>query len=139
MKIPVSKAAKTWGVSRNTIYEKHRRGELSMVKGEGVDPSEMSRVFGKPKTTGKTPDTHHKDNAGQPQDAGQTAQILELENMLKLERVKREQAEQRLERAEKQADQLLEQVGNLTETMKLLEAPKSEPKAEKKGFLSRFF
>ena len=45
MKIPLSKAAKTWGVSRSTIYEKHKRGELTMVKGEGIDPIEMSRVF----------------------------------------------------------------------------------------------
>lgn len=139
MKIPVSKAAKTWGVSRNTIYEKHRRGELSMVKGEGIDAAEMSRVFGKPKTTGKTPDTHNEDNAGQQQDEGQTAQILELENILKMERERRTEAERRAERAEKQADQLLEQVGKLTDTVKLLEASKSEPKTEKKGFLSRFF
>lgn len=138
MEITITQASKTWGIPRARIYEKINSGAMSRLSNGKIDPAEMSRVFGKPRTHGKTHETHEKNISVQEENA-LIEQKRELENLLRIEREKREQAERRAERAEKQADQLLEQVGNLTETMKLLEAPKSEPKTEKKGFLSRFF
>jgi hypothetical protein len=49
--LTISGAAKQWGVSRETIYRKHRAGELSFATAEPptIDGAEMVRVFGEPK------------------------------------------------------------------------------------------
>jgi hypothetical protein len=49
--LTISGAAKQWGVSRETIYRKHRAGELSFATAEPptIDGAEMIRVFGEPK------------------------------------------------------------------------------------------
>ena len=48
MNISVTKAAKQWGVSRTTIYQKINDGELSRTADKKIDTSEMIRVFGEP-------------------------------------------------------------------------------------------
>ena len=48
MNISVTKAAKEWGVSRTTIYQKVNDGELSRTADKKIDVSEMLRVFGEP-------------------------------------------------------------------------------------------
>ena len=48
MNISVTKAAKEWGVSRTTIYQKVNDGELSRTADKKIDTSEMLRVFGEP-------------------------------------------------------------------------------------------
>ena len=45
MHITVTKAAKEWGVSRTTIYQKVNDGQLSKTT-EEIDVSEILRVFG---------------------------------------------------------------------------------------------
>ena len=50
MNISVTKAAKEWGVSRTTIYQKINDGELSRAADKKIDTSEMIRVFGEPAT-----------------------------------------------------------------------------------------
>ncbi|WP_227678803.1 helix-turn-helix domain-containing protein [Psychrobacter faecalis] len=48
MNISLTKAAKEWGVSRTTIYQKVNDGELSRTADKKIDVSEMLRVFGEP-------------------------------------------------------------------------------------------
>ena len=48
MNISVTKAAREWGISRTTIYQKVNDGELSRNSDKKIDPSEMLRVFGEP-------------------------------------------------------------------------------------------
>ena len=48
MKISVTKAAKEWGVSRTTIYQKVNNGQLSRTADKKIDTAEMLRVFGEP-------------------------------------------------------------------------------------------
>ena len=48
MNISVTKAAKEWGVSRTTIYQKVNDGELSRNADKKIDVTEMLRVFGEP-------------------------------------------------------------------------------------------
>lgn len=48
MIISVTKAAKEWGVSRTTIYQKVNDGELSRTADKKIDTTEMLRVFGEP-------------------------------------------------------------------------------------------
>tara|TARA_R100000935_G_scaffold11229_1_gene22586 strand:- start:86 stop:283 length:198 start_codon:yes stop_codon:yes gene_type:complete len=45
MNISVTKAAKEWGVSRTTIYQKVNDGELSRTADKKIDIAEMLRVF----------------------------------------------------------------------------------------------
>lgn len=103
-----------------------------MVKGEGIDPAEMSRVFGKPKTTGTVSETKNNDKSGHTENALLEQKIAFLEQQAK---EYREQAQRERDRA----DELYNENKRLVDRVLLLEAPKSEPKTEKKGFLSRFF
>ena len=51
MAISISDAARWWSVRRETIYRRHRSGELSFATAAPptVDPAEMVRVFGEPR------------------------------------------------------------------------------------------
>ncbi len=51
MGISISEAARRWGVGRETIYRKHRAGDLSLATSEPptVEVAEMLRLFGEPK------------------------------------------------------------------------------------------
>lgn len=51
MNISISQAAQDWGVSRTTIYQKIRDGDLSRGSDKKIDTSEMLRVFGEPAPT----------------------------------------------------------------------------------------
>lgn len=50
MSISISEAARRWGVGRETIYRKQRKGDISFNEGDPptIDPAEMLRVFGEP-------------------------------------------------------------------------------------------
>ena len=54
MNISVTKAAKEWGVSRTTIYQKVNDGELSRTADKKIDTAEMLRVFGEPVSKKRT-------------------------------------------------------------------------------------
>lgn len=57
MLLTIGKAAKEWGVSRQTIYNKIKEGEISYSKDDKgtrqIDSSELARVFGSPKESNK--------------------------------------------------------------------------------------
>ena len=60
MSTSISEAARRWAVGRETIYRKHRKGEISFIEGTPptIDPAEMLRVFGEPgEKKKKTPAT----------------------------------------------------------------------------------
>ena len=48
MIISVTKAAKEWGISRTTIYQKVNDGELPRTEDKKIDIAEMLWVFGEP-------------------------------------------------------------------------------------------
>lgn len=50
MNFSISKAAKSWCISRTTIYKKINTGELSQNPDKTIALVEMVRVFGEPKT-----------------------------------------------------------------------------------------
>lgn len=159
MSISITEASKQWNIPRVRIYEKINKGELSRLSDKRLDPAEMSRVFGSPRTD-KQKNVHTKTNVSERLQNTLYQHSLDLlENQLK-------EAKERAERAEARENRLLVQLDKLTDTLKLLEAPraeKTEPKAheptytpppqpvrdysqweedhprKKKGLLSRFF
>jgi predicted transcriptional regulator len=127
MELSITQAAQTFKTTRQTIHAKIRKGELSKNNNDKIDVSEMVRVFGEPSSRNKkrlTVDTSILQ--------GETAILQQrIQHLEEQERTQRERAE----RAERQADQFLNEVKELSQTIRLLEAPKKESK----GFLSRFF
>ncbi len=51
MSTTISEAARRWGIGRETIYRRHRAGQLKFatIKPPTVEAGEMFRVFGEPK------------------------------------------------------------------------------------------
>lgn len=130
MGITVTEASKNWNISRATIYNKINNGKLSKTSDGDIDPAEMSRVFGKPKSKKEKIDTVK---------SSQNKHSLTLEKMLLQQEIKHdkqriedleirlEKSERRTEEMERRAENkeklLLKQIENLTDTMKLLQAP----------------
>lgn len=141
MEISIAEAAKTLKVGRSTIYKKIEAGELSRSHSGKVDTSELFRVFG---SSPKTPKTHQdttpktlvdksQDTFKTPQDTGNkpdlSAQIahLQAENTQLRERLTetREQARENQAKAEEREQWQRGQMERLTDTIKLLEAPRT--------------
>jgi hypothetical protein len=133
MELNIKQAAGFSKVSRSTIYAKIASGELSKSVNGMLDTSELLRVFGSPKdTTGIGKATRLDDT----KDTKLEADFL---------RDKVKMLESSLSDAKDREEWLKGQISTLTDTMKLLEAPKPPfntppnlPKPEKRGFLSRF-
>ena len=125
MWISISEASRNWGISRTTIHAKIKQKILSKGENGLLDPAEISRVFGSPKTKPKNLyNVQNKENT-----LNSTLKEL-FEKQLDYERKLREQAEKRadeyqekLTQAEKRLDEVLQQMNNLTDTVKLLQAP----------------
>jgi hypothetical protein len=132
MEITITQASKTWGIPRARIYEKINSGAMSRLSNGKIDPAEMSRVFGKPRTDEKQKSAEKKDVPVQVENALLEQKIAFLEQQVR-------ESKEREQRECERADELYQENKNLTHRVLLLEAPKSEPKTEKKGFLSRFF
>ena len=129
-KVSITAAAKLAGVSRSTLYRAYiEKGLLSVSKDQQgkrcIDTSELLRVFGTLQGEAEQSDTSDNmgqsdatpsDSVGQPEKSPQSNEsALELE--LKLTKEQLEESRSREEWYKKQID-------NLTDTMKLLEAPK---------------
>lgn len=131
MELSITQAAQVFKTTRQTIHVKIGKGELSKNNNGKLDFAEMVRVFGEPASRDKKKLTVDKSVL-----QGETALLQQrIQHLEAQERTQRERAE----RAEQQADQFLQEVRELTQTIRLLEAPKQQTKKEKKGFLSRFF
>jgi hypothetical protein len=137
----ISEAARYWVISRTTIHNKIKAGELSKTPDGKIDPAEMSRVFGHPKRK-----IEHKKNVQVNTIEHSNEQYftlqkqlfeqqIEQERQLRIEANRRaDEMKERAEQAEAREKYLLQQMTNLTETIKLLEAPKTEHKMRKKWF-----
>ena len=116
MKISVTKAAKEWGVSRTTIYQKVNDGELSRAADKKIDVSEMLRVFGEPiskKRTERSVDTVQSTYLN-----SQTVQsCTELEHQLELEKLKNEHLRQQVSDQKQLIENYQQQIGQLNKTL----------------------
>ena len=116
MNISVTKAAKEWGVSRTTIYQKVNDGELSRAADKKIDTAEMLRVFGEPlskKRTEQSLDSPHNTHLN-----SQTVQpCTELEHQLELEKLKNKHLQQQVSDQKQLIDNYQQQIGQLNKTL----------------------
>ncbi len=139
MIISVTKAAKEWGVSRTTIYQKVNDGELSRTTDKKIDTSEMLRVFGEPVLKKRTEQSLNNQNV---------QSCTEIEHQLELEKLKNEHLLQQVSDQKQLIDNYQQQIGLLNNTLekanasirdfaqvRLLEfkqlEPNDEPQSEK--------
>jgi hypothetical protein len=118
MEISITKAANEWGISRVTLHKKIKEGMLSKQENGTLETSEMMRVFGEPKVkVNSEPDGKVYSNL-QPEIGNLQLKIKHLESDLQLQKELTRKGEER-------EIWLQNQVGNLTDTIKLLDAPKA--------------
>jgi hypothetical protein len=110
VELSISKASVTWGVSRTTIHKKIKTGQLSKLENGTIDTSEMIRVFGEPHV--KVDSTH-------------PVQVVNEVHPDKLLEQRIRHLETSLSESKERETWLQNQVGNLTDTIKLLDAPKA--------------
>ena len=116
MKISVTKAAKEWGVSRTTIYQKINDGELSRTADKKIDASEMLRVFGEP--TSKKRTECSTDSAQSTSLNSQSVQYnTDIEHLLALEKLKNEHLRQQVSDQKQLIDNYQQQVNQLNKTL----------------------
>lgn len=146
MEINIKAAAEMVKVSRTTIYEKLKSCELSKSDSGKIDTSELLRVFGNPADRhSKQEEKEHieqlkklstQDISRHLQDTAEKevlkAQIKTLEEALAKAH---EREHQHIEREQWQRGH----IEKLTDTIKLLEAPKAKEQEKPKGFFSRLF
>ena len=95
MIISVTKAAKEWGVSRTTIYQKVNNGDISRTADKKIDAAEMLRVFGEPVSKKRTEQS--VDSSENTHLNSQSAQsYIALEHQLELEKLKNEHLRQQV-------------------------------------------
>jgi hypothetical protein len=110
VELSISKASVTWGVSRTTIHKKIKAGQLSKLANGTIDTSEMIRVFGEPNVK---------------VDSTQPVQVVNEVHHDKLLEQRIRHLETSLSESKERETWLQNQVGNLTDTIKLLDAPKA--------------
>ena len=116
MNISVTKAAKEWGVSRTTIYQKVNNGELSRNSDKKIDPSEMLRVFGEPvlkKRTERSVNTVQST----PLNSQNVQYNTDIEHQLALEKLKNEHLGQQVSDQRKLIDNYQQQIAQLNKTL----------------------
>jgi transcriptional regulator of acetoin/glycerol metabolism len=108
MSISVTKAAKEWGVSRTTIYQKVNSGELSRTTDKKIDTSEMLRVFGEPVSKKRTEQSMNS----------QTVQSCStLEHQLELEKLKNKHLQQQVSDQKQLIENYQQQIDQLNKTL----------------------
>lgn len=116
MNISVTKAAKEWGVSRTTIYQKVNDGEISRTADKKIDISEMLRVFGEPiskKRTERSADTVQST----PLNNQNVQYNKDIEHLLALEKLKNEHLSQQVSDQKKLIENYQQQIGQLNKTL----------------------
>ena len=116
MIISVTKAAKEWGVSRTTIYQKVNDGELSRTADKKIDTSEMIRIFGEPVSKKRTEQSlNSSDNTHL---NSQTVQsCTALEHQLELEKLKNEHLRHQVSDQKQLIENYQQQIGQLNKTL----------------------
>ena len=116
MKISVTKAAKEWGVSRTTIYQKINDGKLSRTADKKIDVSEMLRVFGEPISKKRT--ERSADSAQSTSLNSQSVQYnTDIEHLLSLEKLKNEHLRQQVSDQKQLIDNYQQQINQLNKTL----------------------
>ena len=116
MNISVTKAAKEWGVSRTTIYQKVNDGELSRTADKKIDVSEMLRVFGEPiskKRTERSVDT----SQSTPLNSQSVQYNTDIEHLLALEKLKNEYLRQQVNDQKQLIENYQQQISQLNKTL----------------------
>ena len=121
MKISISRAAQDWGVSRTTIYQKIKDGELSRGSDKKIDTSEMLRVFGEPAPTEqKSEQTEQVKNSVQSTRLNSENTVQSVLNMseeahlLALEKLKNEHLSQQIADQKQLVEQYQRQIEQLS-------------------------
>ena len=116
MNISVTKAAKQWGVSRTTIYQKINDGELSRTADKKIDTSEMIRVFGEPATNKRTEQSVNTSNSTS-LNSQNVPDCTALEHQLALEKMKNEHLEQQVRDQKQLLANYQDQISQLNKTL----------------------
>lgn len=116
MNISVTKAAKDWGVSRTTIYQKVNDGELSRNSDKKIDPSEMLRVFGEP-VSKKRAERSVNTVQSTPMNSQNIQYSTEIEHQLALEKLKNEHLSQQVSDQRKLIEHYQQQISQLNKTL----------------------
>ena len=116
MNISVTKAAKEWGVSRTTIYQKINDGELSRAADKNIDTSEMIRVFGEPATKKRTEQSANTSNSTS-LNSQNVQNSTALEHQLALEKLKNEHLVQQVRDQKQLIANYQEQISQLNKTL----------------------
>jgi predicted ribosome quality control (RQC) complex YloA/Tae2 family protein len=144
----IKDASKLWKVSRSTIYNKLASGELSKNNAGRVDFAEMLRVFGEPMDRQTGHDETAKVDAlmseavqkAETKDSLHTLKEFQLMSNLEDMKAKLAEVERENQRMRDEAAWYRTHIDGLTQTMKLLEAPKpAEAPPPPKGFWARLF
>ena len=116
MNISVTKAAKEWGISRTTIYQKVNNGELSRAADKKIDTAEMLRVFGEPLSKKRTEQSLNvSDSTHLNSQAVQSC--TELEHQLELEKLKNEHLSQQVSDQKQLIENYQQQISQLNKTL----------------------
>jgi hypothetical protein len=118
VEVSITKASQEWGVSRVTLHKKIRDGLLSKQSNGTLETSEMMRVFGEPKVKVNNEKLTQVASEVPPEIAHLLSKIRRLESDLWSQKELTRKGEER-------ETWLQNQVGNLTDTIKLLDAPKA--------------
>ena len=116
MNISVTKAAKQWGVSRTTIYQKVNDGELSRTSDKKIDVSEMLRVFGEP-TSKKRTERSVNTVQSTPLNNQSVQYNTDIEHLLALEKLKNIHLSQQVNDQKKLIENYQQQIGQLNKTL----------------------
>ena len=128
-KVSISKAAKLAGVSRTALYKSYiNKGLISTSRDESgkkcIDTSEILRVFNELKNDSKGLQVDTQENTNETEqvttDTAKDFEIKLLQSQLEESRKREQEAQEREEWYKRKID-------DLTDTMKLLEAPTPPP------------
>ena len=143
MLVNISKAAKLAGIGRDTLYKNYiNKGKISTTRDERnrpmVDTSEILRVFGVLQSAGDT-DNESVDTLQKP--TLENTPHTQPDLSIKLAQLEAENAQlwARLEEAKEREQWQRGQIEKLTDTIKLLEAPRTAKPATLKQWWKSFF
>lgn len=124
--VSISKAAKLAGVSRTALYKSYiNKGLISVSRDEAgkkcIDTSEILRVFGELKNDDEGLQV---DTPVNPTETGQVSTNTAKDFEIKLLQGQLEESKKREQEAQEREAWYKKKIDDLTDTMKLLEAPK---------------
>ena len=139
MEVSIKSAAELLGISRNTVYKAIEDGKISKTENGKIDSSELLRVFSYTKKNTKAQETEHFETL---KNTLKTEQETEHQLNTEKEELYKSQIkmlEEALKQAQEREQWQLNHIDKLTDTIKLLEAPKKETQNVKIGFWDKLF